>query len=180
MGQSRAGTKQSPKLRLADFGKKIRVRGLTLEDFPALVEMQERCFPGMKPWALDQIQSQLEIFPAGQTCIEYNGRVVASSSSLIVDYDLYEAWQDWQHIADRGYIRNHDPEGDSLYGIEIMVDPDFRGMHLARRLYDVRKNLCRERNLARIVIGGRIPGFAAHGDDLSAREYVEKVIERGV
>ena len=54
-----------------------------------------------------------------------------------------------------------------------MVDPDIRGRRLARRLYDARKELCRERNLARIIIGGRIPGYAdAQGKMMSAQEYV--------
>jgi predicted amidohydrolase len=49
---------------------------------------------------------------------------------------------------------------------------------LARRLYDARKELCRERNLARIVIGGRIPGYGERAEDMSAREYVENVIDK--
>ena len=167
-------------LRLGDFEKKITVRQLTLADFPALIEMQRRCFPDMETWGLDQITSQLEIFPEGQVCLEYSGRLVASSSSLIVEYDRYEDWHDWKRVADSGYIRNHAPDGDALYGIEIMVDPEFRGMHLARRLYDARKDLCRRYNLARIVIGGRIPGFGAQPPEMTAREYVDTVTERGL
>lgn len=168
------------KLRLKDFEKKIRLRPIRRDDYDALVDMQLRSFPGMKPWGRDQIESQLEVFPEGQLCIELDGRVVASSSSLIVDYQRYEDWHDWTRIADAGYIRNHEPDGDTLYGIEIMVDPDFRGMHLARRLYDARKDLCRRLNLARIVIGGRIPGFGGQPEEMTAREYVEKVTERGL
>jgi len=111
----------------------------------------------------------------GQICIEYNGQLVASSSSLILDFDLYAEWHGWREIADHGFIRNHDPQGKTLYGIEIMVDPEFRGMRLARRLYSARKQLAREKNLMRIVIGGRIPGYGKHADRMSAREYVEKV-----
>jgi predicted amidohydrolase len=48
-------------------------------------------------------------------------------------------------------------------------------MKLARRLYDARKDLCRERNLKRIMIGGRIPGYQEYQGRMSAREYVEKV-----
>jgi predicted amidohydrolase len=59
-----------------------------------------------------------------------------------------------------------------------MVDPDFRGLKLARRLYNARKQLCRERNLKRIIIGGRLPGYGDHADEMSAREYVEAVISR--
>lgn len=180
MSDNEAGAGAGPKLRLQDFEKKIKVRRLQLSDYDDLVAMQQRCFPGMLPWGSDQIESQLSIFPEGQLCIEYKGRVVASSNSLVVDYDRYEEWHDWKRVADAGYIRNHTYEGDALYGIEIMVDPEYRGMHLARRLYNARKELCREFNLARIVIGGRIPGFGAQDDAMSAREYVEKVIERGL
>ncbi len=169
-----------PKLRLKDFEKKVKLRRLTMGDYDNLVEMQRRCFPGMTPWSPEQIESQLSIFPEGQLCIEHKGRVVASSSSLVVDYDRYEDWHDWKRVADAGFIRNHTYDGDTLYGIEIMVDPAYRGMHLARRLYNARKDLCREMNLARIVIGGRIPGFGSQPEDMTAREYVEKVIERGL
>lgn len=180
MANHKSGTGTGAKLRLKDFEKKIRLRPLALADYEALVDMQGRCFPGMIPWSREQIASQLAVFPEGQLCIEYKGRLVASSSSLVVDYDRYEDWHDWKRVADAGFIRNHTYEGDTLYGIEIMVDPGFRGMHLARRLYNARKDLCREMNLARIVIGGRIPGFGGQPAEMTAREYVEKVIERGL
>ena len=61
-----------------------------------------------------------------------------------------------------------------------MVDPEFRGMKLSRRLYDARKELCREMNLARIIIAGRIPGYHKYADKLSAREYIEQVMEKAV
>jgi len=141
------------------FEKKITVRSLTIADYDQLIELQTLCFPGMKPWTLEQLQSQFSIFPEGQICIEYQGKIVASSSSLILDFDLYKDWHSWAEIADGGFIRNHDPAGDTMYGIEIMVHPKFRGMRLARRLYEARKNLARDWNLQRIVIGGRIPGY---------------------
>jgi predicted amidohydrolase/ribosomal protein S18 acetylase RimI-like enzyme len=167
-------------VRLRDFEKKVQMRPMRIEDFPDLLAMHARCFPGMIPWGRDQIESQLRIFPEGQVCLEVNGKLVASSNSLVVDYDRYEEWHDWGLVADKGYIRNHTSSGDTLYGIEMMVDPEFRGMHLARRLYDARKELCRRMNLERIVIGGRIPGYGERADEMTAREYVEKVTERGL
>jgi len=162
----------------ASFEKKVHLRPVRIEDFDQLVALQLLCFPGMQTWGRDHIESQLEVFPEGQFCIEYEGAVVASCSTLMLDYDDYEDWHDWAAVADRGYIRNHDPEGDTLYGIEIMVHPDFRGMRLARRLYDARKDLARHLNAGRIIIGGRIPGYGAHADKMTAREYVEQVIDR--
>lgn len=165
---------------LKEFERKVRSRPLTLGDYDALVELQKRCFPGMKPWAREQFESQLRLFPEGQLCVEYDGRIVASSASLIVDFSQYSEWHNWKDIADNGYIRNHEPRGDTLYGIEIMVDPKYRGLKLARRLYDERKRLCREHNLSRIIIGGRIPGYGQHARKLKAREYVEKVMDKSL
>ncbi|MCA9605819.1 MAG: carbon-nitrogen hydrolase family protein, partial [Myxococcales bacterium] len=63
-----------------------------------------------------------------------------------------------------------------LYGIEMMVHPECRGLKLARRLYTARRDIAVRHNLARSIIGGRIPGYGEHADELSAREYVQKVI----
>jgi predicted amidohydrolase/ribosomal protein S18 acetylase RimI-like enzyme len=158
-----------------EFEKKIRIRPLRKRDYPAVVDLQLVCFPKMKPWSRAQFDSQLKLFPEGQLCIEHDGRLVASASSLIVKFDLYNEWHDWARLSDNGMIKNHDAKGDTLYGIEIMVHPDYRGMRLARRLYEARKSLCREKNLSRMVIGGRIPGFQKHAKRLSADAYVARV-----
>lgn len=162
---------------LKGFERRVAVRRLRPEDHAAVVALQLRCFPKMKPWSREQFDSQLGTFPAGQLCVEADGRIVASSASLILDYSNYEDWHDWALISDHGMIRNHDPEGDSLYGIEIMVDPDLQGRRLARRLYDARKDLCRELNLTRILIGGRVPGYAAHRD-MTPADYVRAVMDK--
>ena len=163
---------------LHDFEWKTKVRPLTMDDYEALVAMQTKCFPGMQPWSREQIESQLQIFPEGQLCVEIDGEIAASSSSLIVNYDPSLEWHNWHAIADHGFIRNHDPKGDTLYGIEIMVNTEYRGMKLSRRLYNVRKEICRQLNLARIMIAGRIPGYRKVSESMSAREYVERVVEK--
>jgi len=163
---------------LESFAKEVHVRPLTLGDFDHLVKLQSVCFPGMKPWQRDHLESQLATFAEGQICVEIDGQLVASSSSLILDYDDHSDWHDWASISDGGYIRNHDLKGDTLYGIEIMVHPDSRGLRLARRLYEQRKELCRKFNLSRMVIGGRIPGYGQHKNQMSAQEYVRRVINK--
>lgn len=171
---------ESDDIQLGEFETKIALRELHIDDYDAMVAMQAACFPGMTTWSKEQVESQIQRFPEGQLAIEYQGQLVATSGSLIVDFDLVEDWHDWRHVADSGYIRNHTYEGDTLYGIEIMVHPRFRGLRLARRLYEARKELVRKLDLARIIIGGRIPGYGALADDMSAREYVERVVERGL
>jgi predicted amidohydrolase/ribosomal protein S18 acetylase RimI-like enzyme len=153
----------------------IEVRQLVPADYEQVVQMQQICFPRMEPWTRKEFESQLTIFPEGQIGVEIEGRLVASSSSLLVDQNDYANWHDWLGISGEGAIQNHDPDGNALYGIEMQVDPEFRGMKLSRRMYDARKELCRQRNLACIVFGGRIPGYAKHKDSMSPRAYVEAV-----
>ena len=167
-------------LDLTEFEWKIVVRPLTIDDYDALIAMSAAVFSGNGNLGPEQIESQLAIFPEGQLCVEIDGQLAASSSSLILEYDSTLEWHNWKAVADGGYIRNHKPKGDTLYGIEIMVHPEFRGMKLSRRLYDARKELCREKNLARIIIAGRIPGYHKHADKLTAREYIEQVVDKAL
>ncbi len=163
---------------LEDFETRIRVRPMRMEDYPELVKMQALCFADMETWERDQIESQIQHFPEGQLVVEYEDEIVASANCLIVDFDRYSEWHNWKEIADNGYIRNHTPDGDTLYGIEIMVHPECRGMRLSRRLYDERKRIARDNNIARIIIAGRIPGYGDHAEDMSAREFVECVMRK--
>ncbi len=172
--------RRSPRLNLATFEKKIIVRQLRQEDLPQLQELYKLVYPAMDAFHSDQLQSQLEIFPEGQIGVELNGSLIAMSSSLIIDFDIYTSTTPWRDIADNSYIRNHNPEGDTLYGIDIIVHPQFRGMKLSRRMYDARKLIVRQRNLMRFVIGGRIPNYHKYSHEMSAREYVDAVVNKSI
>src|SRR5580693_7162884 len=109
------------KLDLSVFEKSLVLRTLCPSDWENVVALQQLCFPGMEGWTRQQFESQLAIFPEGQIGIIYDGTLVASASSLILDFELYKDWHNWDEIADNGFIRNHRPDGNTLYGIEMMV-----------------------------------------------------------
>lgn len=165
-----------PNIDLSRFEKKLIVRTIKEEDFDEIIALQKLCFPDMAPWRIDQLKSHISIFPQGQICVEYDGEIIGSSSSLIINIHEYDYQHTWDDITDKGYITNHDPDGYNLYGIEVMVHPEFRDMKIGRRLYDARKDLARELNLKSIIIGGRIPNYHKYADEMSPAEYVQKVI----
>ena len=166
------------KIDIKSFEKDIKFRLLRKTDYDAVAGMQLKCFPGMKTWTREQFDSLLNIFPEGQNCITYDKRIVASSCSMIVDFDEYDATKTWAEITGHGYITNHNPNGKTLYGIEIMVDPEFQGMRLSRRLYKKRKELAKKGNLKRIILGGRIPNYHKYADKMPAREFIDKVQDK--
>jgi predicted amidohydrolase/ribosomal protein S18 acetylase RimI-like enzyme len=163
---------------MAESRPRLVVRPLRKTDHKAVQEIQRRSFPMIEPWTREQFESQLHIFPEGQIGVEIDGLLVASSSSLIVDEEDFGAYHTFDEVSDKGFIRNHDPEGDTLYGIDIVIDPKHRGVHLTRRIYEARKQLARERNLRAILISGRIPGYFKQADKMSAEEYVRRVVSK--
>lgn len=167
-------------LDLSEFEQSVRIRQLSADDYDAVLALQQKCFPTMDPWTRSEWRNMTRRFPRGQMGIEVEGvGLVATSSCLILDSADVTDWSDWNAVSDGGNIRNHTEEGDTLYGIEMQVDPEWRGKRLSRRMYDARKQLCRELNLERIIIGGRIPGYSKVRDQMSAREYVDDVQHHG-
>ncbi len=162
-------------LDLSQFEIKMIVRMLKREDIDELLALQEKCFPGMDPWKREHLESHLRIFPEGQFVAELDGDIIGSCSSLRINFDEYDDRHTWDDITDRGYITNHDPDGYNLYGIEVMVDPQYRRMKVGHRLYEARKDLARRLNVKSIIIGGRIPNYHKHANEMSPREYVEEV-----
>ncbi len=157
--------------------KKIELRHLHLDDYLQLNEACRMAYPGISDntWKTEELKGLLEIFPEGQLCVQVDGVVVASALSLIVDYKAFGDNHTYAQITGNYTFNTHDPNGDVLYGIEMFVHPDFRGMRLGRRLYDARKELCEKLNLRAIMAGGRIPRYNDYADTMSPREYIEKV-----
>ncbi|HOW63175.1 MAG TPA: GNAT family N-acetyltransferase, partial [Candidatus Contendobacter sp.] len=155
---------------------RLKLRNLRLSDYGDIREIMDLVYQNMDgAWTREQFASQIARFPEGQICIEDNGKVVAAAISLLVDYSHYgDRHTYWQIIGD-GYITTHDPNGDTLYGVDIFVHPDYRDMRLGRRLYDARKELCEKLNLRAIVVGGRIPGYGRYAHDMTPQQYVEQV-----
>lgn len=155
----------------------IELRNLKIEDYDDLREAMELAYPGLDepPWGQKHIQKLLDIFPEGQLGVAVNGKVVACALTLVVDYAKFGDRHTYEEITGKYTFNTHDSKGDVLYGIDIFVHPDYRDMRLGRRLYDARKELCENLNLRSIVAGGRIPGYEKYSDDLSPKQYIEKV-----
>lgn len=165
---------------LKDFARKIKLRNLEVEDYDDVASMQKKCFPNMKPWRREQFSSMISIFPEGQFAIEYRGKVIASCCGLVINQSDYPETASWSELTGGGFFTNHNPLGDTYYAAEIMVDPKYRSMKLARRLYEARQDLVRRMNLARIAAGGRLPNYHKYAKKLSVYEYVQNVIDKKI
>ncbi|MGH9465202.1 MAG: GNAT family N-acetyltransferase [Thermoanaerobaculia bacterium] len=156
----------------------IQVRNTLRQDFPQILELCQRVYPQSRPWNQDQLESHLRLFPEGQLVAEEEGgRLVGMAASLIVRWDDYEMQSSWRAFTDSGTFTNHDPErGRTLYGAEVMVDPEARRRRVGSRLYAARRDLARRLGLARIRAGARLRGYHRHRDELRPEAYVRRVV----
>ena len=160
---------------------RLELRCLTASDYDAIAEIMNLVYRRSGgAWTRRQFHAMLSRFPEGQFCIEDNGRVVGAALSLIVDYKQFGDFHTHKQITGNGYFTTHDASGDSLYGVDVFVHPEYRGMRLGRRLYEARKELCRSLNLRRIIFGGGIPNYDKYNDRLTPQQYIERVKNREI
>jgi predicted amidohydrolase/GNAT superfamily N-acetyltransferase len=154
----------------------IEIIPLKLTDYNDLKESMLKAYDVWGAyWKEERIQKLLDIFADGQICVKVNDKVVGCALSIIVDYIRFGDDHNYEQITGNYSFSTHDPKGDVLYGIEVFISPDYRGMRLARRLYNARKELCEKLNLRAIIAGGRLPNFIEFAATHSTKEYIEKV-----
>ena len=155
---------------------KLILRGLTRRDYSQIKEIMDRVYVGMGgAWEEGEYGALIENFRDGQICIEDKGKVIAAALAIIVNSEEFERRHTYEDVVGGGKMSAHDPEGDVLYGVDLFVDPEYRGLRLGRRLYDARKELCETLNLKSIIFGGRIPGYGKHAEKMTPSEYIKKV-----
>ena len=126
-------------------------------------------------WKPDQLSAHLKVFPEGQFVAEYGGKIVGSCSSLIIKLKSEYQEHTWKDACGDSFFKNHDPNGDSLYGADVSSHPEHRRLGIATKLYDARKALAIRLNLRRIIAGARLINYCENAKDLSPLEYVHKV-----
>ncbi|WP_442953338.1 GNAT family N-acetyltransferase [Paenibacillus sp. RU4T] len=170
------------KLYVIRAGKPVEatIRRYGDEDAEGLIRVQEASFPPPYPhellWNREQIRQHAARFPEGALCAVVEGEIVGSMTGMLTDGRL-AGDHDWAAVTDSGYIRNHDPQGDTLYVVDICVTPEYRksgiGKWLMQTMYETVVHLGK----ARLLGGGRLPGYHRHAAELKPQQYVDAVLK---
>ncbi len=157
---------------------RLTIRQATLDDVPQLVDLTASVYTTEWGHSAEMLRGQQAHFPQGQFVAEYDGRVVGYCATFRIDEAAALAPHTWTQITGGGFGSRHDPHGDWLYGMEVVVNPEFRGMRIGQRLYKARKRLCMDLKLRGIVFGGRMPALAKRVKKYgSPQEYMQAVID---
>ncbi len=157
--------------------QKIELRNLRMSDYLELKDIMIRAYENWDGayWKEHHLEALLGKFPEGQIAAVVDGKVVGCALSLVVKYDDFGDDHTYKQITGNYTFDTHDKDGDTLYGIDVFIHPEYRGLRLGRRLYEARKELCENLNLKAIIAGGRIPNYGQYADEMTPKEYIQKV-----
>ena len=159
---------------------KVIVRNYTQQDFKQMIALQAACFP--PPflqelwWNETQLLNHTTYFPDGAICVELNGEIVGSMTSLLVHFNIENAAHTWEEITDNGYITTHNKLGNTLDIVDLCVHPSFRHLGLGKWMMQAMYHVVIERKLIRLLGGGRMPGYKNVAAQYTPQQYVDAVL----
>lgn len=155
----------------------ISLEYLTVADYHELKKVMIESYVTMPNayWREQQIEKLIKLFPEGQIVVKVNDQIAGCALSIIVSEEKFKKNHTYKEITGNFSFSTHEPEGNLLYGIDVFIVPEFRGLRLGRRMYDYRKELCENLNLKGIAFGGRIPNYHKHAAEMTPKAYIEKV-----
>lgn len=159
----------------------LSLRNLTCEDYPQLQALMDRVYPDLGgAWPLNTLERLIADFPEGQIGIIDKDQMVGVALTLLVKYSRFSSPHTYDDLINHKEEAINDEDGDALYGLDVFIDPDYQGYRLGRRLYDARKELCRQNNYRGILAGGRIPKYHAFAAEFTPTQYIEKVARKEI
>ena len=152
------------------------------DDLAAVVALQELAFPApFDPellWRKDHLETHLAKFPQGQWVAELNGTVIGRCSNVRLPEGKAKQSRTWDETVGGPFLDAHDPNGAELYGLDISVHPEFRGIGIGRALYAARFDYVRTYQLSHYATACRLPDLdqaLTFGQAKTERAYVELV-----
>jgi len=153
------------------------------EHAAALGAMQKIIFPTLpdeEHFTEAKYRKHIELFPEGQfvALVEERPGIwtpVGSSSTFRTHFDFAHHQHTYIEAIAGGWLTNHQPDGEWLYGADMAIHPSYRGLRIGRRLYDARRSLVRRLNLRGEIAGALMPHYELHRKDLTLAQYALRV-----
>lgn len=168
---------------LIKFRKEIKpgmlIRHMEPTDVAELEALQKIVFPTLGEDELIlavHYLRHLELFPEGQFVITDHDKVIGMTTTMRSKFDFDHYHHTFKETIAGGWLTNHNPTGDWLYGLDVGVHPDYRGKGLARHLYRARHELARQLGLKGQVTVGMMNGYGAVSNQMSGGQYYQELL----
>jgi GNAT superfamily N-acetyltransferase len=155
-----------------------RIRNLTPADYGAIIDICKIVYPTETPYTIDELDDHRRVFPQGQFLAEDDETGVVAGVHFTLRLRMMDFHIDdpWDILTAGGTFLDHNPDGPTLYGADIMVHPGHQHHGLAHALTDRARLLVQEERLWRMVGASRLPGYGRHAPIMTIESYVESVL----
>ena len=155
----------------------LNLRNLHEDDYPAIKRLMDRVYDDIGgAWPETTLAQLVADFEEGQICIEDGEEIVGLALTVRVDYRRFSNPHTYDDLIGKRMEVLNNPKGDALYGLDVLIHPDYRGFRLGRRLYEARKELCRQMNLQGILAGA----VGEFTEELQKAEMEQRLAESGL
>ncbi len=162
-----------------DVGNGIVITTTRPEHAAQLEELQRIVFPTLAKESLmrkEHYLNHIRIFPEGQFVALKDGKVIGMTTSIRYHLDFNDK-HTFNDVFDSGFLNTHQPDGDWLYGMDIGTHPDYRGLGIAKFLYDARQETVRKLELKGQYTYGMLSGYGARKETMTAEVYYALLID---
>lgn len=161
-----------------ELAENLIVRNTRPADASQLEELQKIVFPTLADDELIRAVHylrHLEVFPEGQFVITDKNKVIGMTTTMRTNFDFENHHHTFKETIAGGWLSNHDPNGEWLYGLDMGVLPPYRGRGLARALYRARQTVARALGLKGQLTVGMMSGYGAISHAISGEQYYEEL-----
>ena len=154
-----------------------RIRLVEPPDYRPIIEICELVYPTEKPYTLEELEDHRQVFSRGQfIAVDERNAVAGVHFTLRLRMLDYHMDDPWDVLTSGGSFLDHNPEGPTLYGADIMVHPGHQHHGIGHALTDQARLLVQELQLWRMVGASRLPGYGKYASAMSIGQYVDSVL----
>ncbi|MCE9532786.1 MAG: GNAT family N-acetyltransferase [Planctomycetes bacterium] len=155
-----------------------RIRLVAPSDYEEIIKICTLVYPTEKPYTRDELEDHRQVFPQGQfvAIADDSGAVAGVHFTLRLRMKDFHIDDSWDILTSGGSFLDHNPEGPTLYGADIMVHPGHQHHGIGHALTDQARFLVQEEQLWRMVGASRLPGYGKYASTMNIEEYVVTVL----
>jgi GNAT superfamily N-acetyltransferase len=159
-----------------------RIRLLECSDYEPIIDICKQVYPTERPYTTEELADHHQVFPQGQfVAFEAETNAVAGVHFTLrlrmYDFHLDDSWD---VLTAGGSFLDHNHDGPTLYGADIMVHPNHQHHGIGHALTDAARLLVQQERLWRMVGASRLPGYGKHVSMMAIDAYVDQVVRGAI
>lgn len=143
----------------------FHIRNATINDLDAIMRVEE-AWPQEQRANPDKFVARLERFPEGFFLTEVENRVVAASTSTLVNYDPSNlaSFQSWEQCTNNGYLFpiEADKDYNAIFMVSNGIMKEYRRIGIREGVIKSVFKLAADMDMNYTVTGAMMPGYDAY------------------